>query len=174
MVYTEPVASEILGNCRNKTFLRTDSQTTANWIEKHFGQVEWLVENITHTCSNGKGGYSSGTSTSHRRHRENVFMASEMMNYGPPNETQPVVLFNDIPSIGSYVASISRDAFIENLRPANPAIPNVVEAPDKHQRITDWQKSDAKRLKLPADLLQLSDEDKKLLLDQLDNLNRDE
>ena len=173
-VYTEPVASEILGNCRNKSFLRTDSQTTANWIEKHFGQVEWLVEQVTHSSSNGKGGYSSGTSTSHTRRRESILMASEVMNYGPPNDTQPVVLFNDIPSIGCYVATIARDAFIENLRPANPAIPNVIEAPDKHQRLTDWQKSDAKRLKLPADLLQLSDEDKKLLLDQLENLNRDE
>ena len=168
---SEHLAHEILGQLRNVTCLRGNSPTTAAYVEKYFGTVEWLVEKVTHSTGySAKGGASSNTSTDHSTVREAALMASEIMSIAPPSERQPVVLFNDVPTIGCYVAAIPLQEFLQRLRPPHPTIPNVIEVLPKQMRFKEWQAADAKRLKLPSHLLRLPAPPADLLLAQLNSL----
>ena len=93
-------------------------------------------------------------------------MASEFMGIKPPSQENPVVLFNDVPTIGSFLATVPLSDFLDRIAQPNPQIPNVLEVPDEEMRFKEWRKSDAKRLKLPLDLLQLPAAQLDLLLAQ--------
>ena len=173
-LYDENEAKAILGQCRNKTFLRTDSHETAEYAAKHFGEVQWLITKVTESQSHSaNGGSTRSSSVDHSTSREPVLMTSEFMGIAPPSETQPVVMFNDVPSIGCFAASIPLQNILDCLTPPNLRIPNVVDAPDEWQRCPEWKRSDLKRLKLPLEMLRIPSELPELLLGQLKTLEAD-
>ncbi len=168
---TENVANELLGQMRHVTFLRGNSPTTAAFAERYFGSVEWLVERITYSHStSAKGESTRGSSVDHQRRQNPTILASEIMDIAPPSEKQPVVLFNDIPAIGSFKVAIPLQEFLTHLRPANPTVPNVVECESKQQNLVEWKASDVKRLKLPSQVLRLPPTQVDLALAQLETL----
>lgn len=150
----EHAASELLGQMRNVTFLRTNSQTTAAFAERYFGSVEWLVERISISRNRGsKGEITTGRSIDHSHRTDPVFLASELMDIAPPSPDQPLELFNDIPAIGCFRASVPLQSFLDAQPSPAAAVPNVVEVATRNQRLLEWRASDLKRLKLPERLL---------------------
>lgn len=170
-VYGENVANEIIGQIRNKIFLRTNSAATAEWVEKHFGQVDWLVESVTESSQHGRSGATSGTSVAHSRRRESVILASDIMRIPPPGPDYPIVGFYDLPLIGTFVARRSLAGVLGELPKADPSIPNVLEVPVERQHLKEWDDDDRKRLGLPADLLLGKPDSTQALLERLENLS---
>lgn len=159
-VYGEKGAAEILGQLRSKTFLRTDSQTTAKWIEDHFGQVQYVVEQICHGSSIHDGKRTSTRTVNHSRRRESLILASEVMKLPTPKPGGVFTLLNDLPSVGGCF--FTHYGF-ESLIAAQPVgmedIQPFIERPTKHQRLLEWTAKDLRRLKLPPILATLPQPD---------------
>ena len=167
-------AKEILGQLSNVTWLRTSSAHTAEAFVKFFGDVEILVRKINSSTNyNSKGGTTYGTSVEETRRMEKARLGSELMGIPRPSETQPVVMFNDVPSVGSYVAHIPLRTFLERNVPPDPRIPNVIEVLPKDMTLTEWKPADAKRLRLPEEFLRLPNSQPDLLLAQLKTIQND-
>ncbi len=149
-VYGEKMAREILGQLRCKTFLRTDSHITAKWIESHFGDVEYLVEQITFSSSfhDGKRTNSRTVSCSHRR--EKLLLASDLMALPPPGPGGQFILLNDLPCLGDcFFVRHDFETQIAALPVVERSIPAFQERPEKHQQLLEWTPKDLKRLKMP-------------------------
>jgi hypothetical protein len=150
----EHAAAELMGQMRNVTFLRTNSQTTAAFAERYFGSAEWLVERISYNRSRGsKGEITRGRSIDHSHRTDPVFLASELMDIVPPSLDQPLQLFNDIPAIGCFHTSVPLQSFLDAQPNTGASTPNFVEVATRSQRLADWKAADLKRLKLPERLL---------------------
>ena len=170
----EHPAHEILGQLSNVTWLRTSSTQSAEAFVKFFGDVEILVRKITSSTSyNSKGGTTHGKSIEETRRVEKARLGSELTGIPRPSKSQPVVMFNDVPSIGSYVASIPVSTFLERNVPPDPRIPNVIEVLPKDMTLTEWKPADAKRLRLPEEFLRLPNSQPDLLLAQLKTIQND-
>jgi hypothetical protein len=169
----EHPAAELLGLVRNVTFLRTNSQTSAAYAERFFGSVEWLVERVSHSRStSSKGETTYGRTVDHTLRTEPAILAAELMDITPPSPQEPLQLFNDIPAIGSFRCSLPLQAFLPVERFPRPAIPNVIEAAARHQRLPEWKAADLKRLKLPERLLLAAPAQLDAALAQLDVLKQ--
>jgi hypothetical protein len=171
---SEHLAREILANLSNVSWLRTSSAHTADAFVKFFGEVEILVRKINSSTSyNSKGGTTYGTSIEETRRMEKARLGSELMGIPRPSESQPVVMFNDVPRIGSFVANIHVRNFLERNVPPDPRIPNVIEVLPKEMTLTEWKAADAKRLRLPEEFLRLPNSQPDLLLAQLKTIQND-
>jgi len=82
-------------------------------------------------------------------------------------------MFNDVPSVGSYVAHIPLRTFLERNVPPDPRIPNVIEVLPKDMTLIEWKLADAKRLRLPEEFLRLPNSQPDLLLAQLKTIQND-
>jgi hypothetical protein len=150
----EHAAVELLGLVRNVTFLRTNSQTSAAYAERFFGSVEWLVERVSRSRSTtSKGETTYGQTVDHTHRTEPIILASEIMDIAPPSPDQPLQLFNDIPAIGSFRASVSLQSFLPTDAAPRASTPNVIEVGTRNQRLMEWTAADLKRLKLPQSML---------------------
>lgn len=171
---SEHLAREILGQLSNVTWLRTSSAHTAEAFVKFFGEVEILVRKINSSTSyNSKGGTTYGTSIEETRRMEKARLGSELMGIPRPSESQPVVMFNDVPLIGSFVAYTLLRNFLERNVLPDPRIPNVIEVLPKEMTLTEWKSADAKRLRLPPEFLRLPSSQPDLLLAQLKTIQND-
>lgn len=147
-------ATELLGLMRNVTFLRTSSPITSNYAERFFGSVEWLIERISHSrSSSGNGGATHSTSVDHTHRTEPSVLASEIMDIAPPSMEQPLQLFNDVPAIGAFTASLPLQHFLKPEGTPKASTPNVIEVGTRNQRLMEWTAADLKRLKLPQSML---------------------
>lgn len=152
-VYGEKLGNEILGQLRGKTFLRTDSHTTASWIESHIGQVQYLVEQISHSTGYSDGKTNRSTSVSHSRRRESLIFGSEIMKMATPKPGGVFNLVNDLPSLGGcFVTTYGFEQLIGGLTPPKPGVAAFVERDVQHQVLREWTAKDFKRLKFPAAL----------------------
>ena len=104
---------------------------------------------------------------------EKARLGSELMGIPRPSESQPVVMFNDVPRIGSFVAYVPVRNFLERNVPPDPRIPNVIEVLPKEMTLTEWKSADAKRLRLPPEFLRLPSSQPDLLLAQLKTIQND-
>jgi type IV secretory pathway TraG/TraD family ATPase VirD4 len=87
-VYTEKVANEICGQCAHKTFLRTNSQKTATWVQGHCGEVEKIEPQHSHSDAGGKEGGTHTDSVAFQLRTSHAVLASEVMMFpltGPAN-----------------------------------------------------------------------------------------
>jgi hypothetical protein len=75
------------------------------------------------------------------------------MDIAPPSPDQPLQLFNDIPAIGSFRASVSLQSFLPTDAAPRASTPNVIEVGTRNQRLMEWTAADLKRLKLPQSML---------------------
>jgi hypothetical protein len=104
-VYDPTEANEIIGQCDNKTVLRTESFPTAQWAESHFG-LSLLRE---YTLSEGETTSSSGISRNrtvgeHIQLRAAV-MEAEFMTIPRTGPKQGIKACNDLPLAGAYWAT---------------------------------------------------------------------
>ena len=104
-VYDPHEANEIIGQCDNKTVLRTESFPTAQRAESHFGQ-SLLRE---YTLSEGESTNSSGISRSrtvgeHIQLRAAV-LAAEFITIPRTGPKQGIKACNDLPLAGAYWAT---------------------------------------------------------------------
>lgn len=164
---------EILGQIRNKIFLRTNSATTAEWAEKHFGRTEWLVESVTNSSTTSRQGGSSSTSVAHTRRRESAILGSTLMGIAPPGPSNPIRGIYDLPLIGSFAVSAHLQGILDGLPKADPTIPNTQEFPPECQRLAEWTEADRQRLGLPVDLLLAPHPTYAALLSRIENLKLD-
>lgn len=149
-VYGEKLGNEILGQCRNKTFLRTDSAATARWVEEHFGQVQFFVEQVSRSSGGSGAQHQSSTTVSHSRRRESLILASEIMKLPPPRPGGVFTLLNDVPSLGCFVSTCGFEELIGAVPQSKPDVPAFIERPRRCQRLADWTARDLKRLKFEA------------------------
>ena len=149
-VYGKEHGEEILGQCRNKTFLRCDSQLTAEWIERQIGQVQFVVRQRSHSSGWSDGKRSSNVTESVTRRRESLVMASEILKLPPPAPGGEFGMINMVPDIGLYSSSYGFEELIGMMPVAKPGVPEFVERPLSHQRLLEWTAKDLKRLNLAA------------------------
>jgi hypothetical protein len=101
-VYGQSLASELVGECDNKTVLRTDSAVTAKWAEEHFGQS--LIREYTQNESESRSAQGPSTTrgtTEHVQMRPEV-LASEFMDIPRTGPDYGLLACNDSPIHGAY------------------------------------------------------------------------
>lgn len=141
-------AEEILGQLRNKSYLRVDSQYTAEWIEKQLGQVQYFVEQTSHTGGWSDGKRNTSRTVNHSRRRESLVMASEILKMQPPRPGTRFDAIHDVPDLGLFVNSVPFEQMIAAQPKPNPGVPEFVGRPVKHQSLPSWTERDLKRLRL--------------------------
>jgi type IV secretory pathway TraG/TraD family ATPase VirD4 len=146
--YGREHAEEILGQMRNKSYLRVDSQYTAEWIEKQIGQVQYFVEQIGRQSGWSDGKRNTSRSVSHSRRRESLVMASEILQMQPPRAGTVFRAIHDVPDIGLFVNSVPFEEMIAAQPKANSGVPVFIRRPVKHQSLEPWTRDDLKRLDL--------------------------
>jgi hypothetical protein len=149
-VYGDKEAAELTGQINNKTFLRTDSHTTAKWAEEHFGQVELRIESVN--ISNGPDGKETHGTTIQNRVQPLV-LASQVMGIPRTSPEHGFTGLHDVPKVGTYLTEVPFDEVIGQLVPADPDEPNHEARPGSDQLLKEWTAADLQRLKLPTRLL---------------------
>jgi hypothetical protein len=149
-VYGKEESLEIVGQLRSKVFLRNDSEFSARWVQDHIGQVQYLVESVSHTSGSSDGKWSSSRSTSHSRRVQPLIFASEVMSLPTPKPGGSFVTINDLPSVGGcYFWHYGYEELVGAVVGTPGRSPAFLERPREHQRLHDWTERDLKRLKLP-------------------------
>jgi hypothetical protein len=151
-VYGRDNGDQILGQFRNRVYLRTDSASTAKWIEEAIGQIEYLVQSITYGRTSGggsQGGTSRTRSISHSRRRESLILASEILRIPAPGPGGQLQLIADIADIGLFRMTFEFDDLIRNLGAPDPNTPRFLERPPADQTLADFTPEQGRRL-LPA------------------------
>jgi hypothetical protein len=149
-VYGDKDANEITGQIANKTFLRTDSATTGQWAEEHFGKVEYLVRS-TNSSQGGDGKDHDTTQVTNRV--EPLVLASEVMGIPRTSPEHGFFGLHDVPSVGAYGSWFPFQSVIDQLTDAAPDEPNHVPRAASDQFLHEWTSSDLVRLKLSAGFL---------------------
>lgn len=150
--YGKDNGEQILGQFRNRVYLRTDSASTAKWIEEAIGAVEFLVESVVYGTSHsgGKHGGSSRTrSVSHSRRRESLILASDILRIPAPGPGGELKLIADLADIGLFQMTFDFDMLIGDLGAPDPNTPRFLERPPSDQCLTGFTPAQLRRL-LPA------------------------
>ncbi len=173
-VYGKEESLEIVGQLRSKVFLRNDSEFSAKWVQEHIGQVQYFVENVSHTSGSSGGKWSSSSSTSHSRRVQPLIFASEVMSLPTPKPGGDFVLINDLPSVGGcFTSTYGFDELVKSISVPATKVPAFQERPTDHQRLLDWTDKDLKRLKLPDPVsVPTAEQVFGALLNQAENPNR--
>lgn len=156
--YGRENGDQILGQFRNRIYLRTDSASTARWIEESIGAVEYLVRTETRGHSSGggpKGGTTINTSVSHSRRRESLILASEILRIPPPGPGGQLPLIADLAEIGLFRMTVDFDVVIRSLGAPDPNTPRFIERAPVDQILGDFTPEQARRL-LPASAMKRS------------------
>jgi hypothetical protein len=96
--YGEHMAGEIFGQCAHKTFLRTGSPITANWIQSYWGESELMEVSFSSSVSRGSEGTSRSESVSYGKQMRSAVLASTVMQFPPTGEGSGVLAaLHDIP-----------------------------------------------------------------------------
>lgn len=143
-VYGEKVANEIIGQCGNKAFLRTESPKSAKWAESMMGYVE-LLEQVKSTTNSSQG---TSETVSEQKVVRPVVMASEFMNLPPTNERNGLHGFYSLRSIGRFKHHYTPQELKQYLLPLNTEVPASLPVPAAWQFMSPWSEDDDKRLGL--------------------------
>lgn len=157
--YGEKEAHEIVGLCSNKTFLRTDSQLTAKWVEEHFGKTLRYERRVSHTngFSSTSGPYgttsSSSTSVHYERIVDDAVWASTLMSWPKTCEEHGLRGLHDMPCLNAcYGTHIALRCIRERLPQDSPdpradaALNEQFRGSAKEQELEDWTQGDEKAL----------------------------
>ncbi len=150
--YGRENGDQILGQFRNRLYLRTDSASTAKWIEEAIGQIEYHVQSITYGRTSGggsKGGTSRSRTVAHTHRRESLILASEILRIPAPGPGGQLQLIADIADIGLFRMTFEFDDLIRNLGAPDPNTPRFLERPPADQTLADFSPEQVRRL-LPA------------------------
>lgn len=151
-IYGHNIPDEMMGQCANKTFLRTDSQVTAGWVEKHFGTYETIEPQYGESTSTSRGQGATTTDTisvSYNHINRNAVLASELMSLPVTSRENGMSAFHDIASVGAFFTQLSAEELDAMLMKPNPHVPNRVPITKEKQTLRPWDDDDARRLGLP-------------------------
>ena len=96
-VYGEKVAGEIFGQCAYKTFLRTNSQKTASWIEGHFGKVQQIETSRSFSSNVDDEANPQSVNVSLQRQIRDAMLGSRVMMLPPTGpRSGKLFSFNDV------------------------------------------------------------------------------
>lgn len=152
-VYGRENGDQILGQFRNRVYLRTDSASTAKWIEEAIGQVEFMVESVTRGSSyssSANGGRTSTVSVSHSRRRESLILASEILQIPPPGPGGQLRLIADLAQIGLFRMTFEFNHLITQLGPPDPNTPRFLERLPAEQTLLDFTPDRLRQLLPPV------------------------
>ena len=155
-VYGKEEAHEIFGMCDNKTMLRTESQPTAEWVEKHFGQA--LVSEITTSQSESTSGeYTSSENVQEHIQLRSTVLAAEIMGLPKTNPQNGMTAYHDIPQFGPYKATLPWSTITDLRRQMIPGrlaptgeILGEMPRSVQDQYLRPWGEADAKLLAKPV------------------------
>ena len=103
-VYKDQVAHEIVGQCDNKTVLRTESYPTAKWAEEHFGQALIREYTVSESESRSPQGTSRTWGIGEHVQLRSAVLASEFMTLPRTGQDRGLLACNDLPLAGAYWA----------------------------------------------------------------------
>ena len=152
-IYGDKEAAELVGLVNLKTFLRTDSAETAQWVQEHFGKAEYevITTGITTTTNDGKPSTTEAVNVSIRI--EDVVMASQVMGLPKTSPENGFHAYHDVPSLGAFRTAFSFEQVINALPQSDPAVPGHDPRPEAEQLLADWTAADLQRLHLPESCL---------------------
>lgn len=142
-VYGEQLANELLGQCDNKVFLRTDSHATAAWAESHLGKD--LVRKFSTSLKEG----SQDRQISQAPEIQPHILASEIATLPRTNPQNGLWGYVDSPIHGDYLGHLDWDEILKRrtgsitLRPAPRAkVADEVVRTDHEQYMSPWGLAD--------------------------------
>lgn len=104
LVYGNQEAHEIVGQCDNKTVLRTESYPTAKWAEEHFGQSLLSERTTSESVARGREGTTHTHGLNERIEVRSAILASEFMML--PRRGPSLVGCHDVTLVGTYWAKL--------------------------------------------------------------------
>ena len=161
-VYGNEEAHEIIGQCDNKTVLRTESYPTAKWAEEHFGQALFLeyTASVSHTQAEHN---SQSQSEQQTLRQAPIVLASKFMSIprtGLKNPRtgyhNPLSGWHDIPSVGAYGYELSWPEVQSRRRQGIPGRPPIYDVLGEDPRSPDdqylefWDDDEIKQLGVSA------------------------
>jgi hypothetical protein len=152
--YGEKIADELAGQCGYKTILRTTSQATAQWAQKHFGEAQHLRPKFSVSQSYDRQGSPSGSqeSISYDYVIEYALLASELMSIPPPGPETGFIGYHDTPRHGAYRSHVTWDWLMNHLWNPSAEVakssPKVCPRDPSEQKLQKWKDEygDFKRL----------------------------
>jgi hypothetical protein len=99
--YGEHVSAEIFGQCGYKSFLRTGSPKTAQWVEHYWGVSHILEASYSDSVTHSKDGTSVTSGVNHSQQFRQAVHASSLMQFPPTGPRSGVLAgYHDIPGKG--------------------------------------------------------------------------
>lgn len=143
--YGEKVAHEIVGQCNNKTFLRTDSPPTAEWVERHFGQVQQR-ERAPGNPAVAKA--QANINVPHQRVVRSAILASEIMSIPKTGPEHGLTAIHDIPLVGfAYTTNVPFSQLLEiHAFDQDKTTPDEESRPKTEERLAPWTDADHRRI----------------------------
>jgi len=141
-IYGESGANEIISLCSYKTFLRTGSHKTAEWIEHFFNRIRRIETTVTD--SKGPGGNSS--SVQHSIQERSLFLASYFLDIPFPARGENYIAVCDVPLL--HETLIVKRPFDDVLSWClqGDGVPNVVFRTNTDQQILwPWTPAEEQR-----------------------------
>ncbi|HRY49981.1 MAG TPA: type IV secretion system DNA-binding domain-containing protein [Candidatus Paceibacterota bacterium] len=143
-IYGEKLTNAMLGECANKTFLRVNEQTTAQWISDHFGKVRHIEQTVSESW--GPGGKTH--SVQHSVFERSMFLPSFFSNLPMPATGGNLVCVSDIPSLKSVIIARRRfDELLSSLAPIpENEVPGLMPRKDiAEQTLVPWTEEERRR-----------------------------
>jgi hypothetical protein len=145
-LYGAEEAHELTGQCGHKTFLRTDSTATAEWMQAHAGRV--MVREAQPSLDPSRlAGLPQ--SVSYHRVERHLVLAAEFMDLPATSAAHGLRAFHLLPEARHpYWTDTPLDTVLRAL--PGPAVPAHVPRPAEQQRLRPWDDEDARRLGVPV------------------------
>ncbi|HMO65231.1 MAG TPA: type IV secretion system DNA-binding domain-containing protein, partial [Verrucomicrobiota bacterium] len=143
-LYGREEAHELTGQCAHKTFLRTDSTATAQWMQAHAGRV--LVREAQPSVDPAR---ITGLpqSVSYQRVERHLVLAAEFMDLPPTSAAHGLRAFHLLPEARNpYWTNTPLATVLAALPRPDAAVPAHVPRPAELQRLRPWDDADARRL----------------------------
>ena len=158
-IYNEKVAGEIFGQCAHKTFLRTNSQKTAQWIQSHCGELQQIEPQYSISDTSGPQG-SRTTSVTYQRKVEHSVLASEVMTYPMTGPKEGLTALQDVPGLNletTVCPWAKLEELLEMKKPkksdSNPELSNECPWPEgklEDELLSLWSKEENERFGLSS------------------------
>jgi len=165
-VYKPNLAKEIIGACRNKTFLKIADPDTVQYASQTFDKQEVEITRYSRNWGLSRNlisgdTQSTGVSVNRTIHTRWVIPPAAFRQIKEANPQNGIGGYYSLADVQDpYYAAIPGEFVDQTLPKPNPSIPNIIERPPEHQILREWTLEDLQRLNLSdaADVLLLKPE----------------
>ncbi len=153
-VYKPNLANEIIGACRNKTFLKIADPQTAQYASEFFGKQEVEITRYSRSWGLSKNltsgeTRSTGISVSRTIHNRSVIPSAAFGQIKEANPQNGIGGYYALAEVRDPYPALLPGEFVDQTAPKpNPAVPNIIERPPEHQVLREWTEDDLQRLGL--------------------------